>query len=82
MDKETRNRPPILQKPYNLYFKHTTWVQKEFEALEKAGIIIQSVSPWASLIMVVLKLSQPGQPSMQKVVLGLPSIKQFASTSN
>ena len=40
MDIETGNSLPILQKPYNLSVKHTTWVQKELETLEKAGIIV------------------------------------------
>ena len=50
MDIETEDSPPISQKPYNLSFKHPTWVQKELETLEKAGNIVQSVSPWASPI--------------------------------
>ena len=40
---------PYFTKPYNpLSSKHSSWVQKELEALEKAGIIVQSVSPWAN----------------------------------
>ena len=45
MDIETGDSPPISQKPYHLSLKHTTWVQKEIEMLEKSGIIVQSVSP-------------------------------------
>ena len=55
MDREIGDSPPISQKPYNLSLKHTTWVQKELETLEKVGIIVRSVSPWASPIMVVPK---------------------------
>ena len=44
---------PITQKPYTLHLKHTTWVQRELEILEKAGVIMRSVSPWASLIVMV-----------------------------
>ena len=55
MDIQTGGSLPILQKPYNLSLKHTTWVQQVLETLEKAGIIVQSVSPWASPIVVVLK---------------------------
>ena len=55
MDIETVNSPPISQKPYNLSLEHTALVQKELMTLEKAGIIVQSVSPWASPIVVVPK---------------------------
>ena len=46
---------PITLKPYTLPLKHTEWVQREFEILEKAGVIVRSVSPWASPIVVVPK---------------------------
>ena len=46
---------PITQKPYALPLKHTAWVQRELEILEKAGVIVRSVSPWASPIVVVPK---------------------------
>ena len=36
---------PITQKPYTLPLKHATWVQKELEILEKAGVMVRSVSP-------------------------------------
>ena len=48
MDIETGNSPPISQNPYNICLKHIAWVQKELETLEKAGIIVQSLSLWAS----------------------------------
>ena len=40
MDIETGDSLPISQKPYNLSLKHTAWVQKELQTLEKAGIIV------------------------------------------
>ena len=52
----------ITQKPYTLPLKHTTWVQRELEILEKAGVIVRSISPWASLIVVVPKRTAPGDP--------------------
>ena len=54
--------PPITQKPYTLPLKHAKWVQKELEILEKAGVIVRSVSPWASPIVVVPKRTLPGEP--------------------
>ena len=40
MEIDTGDNPPITQKPYTLPLKHATWVQKELEILEKAGIIV------------------------------------------
>ena len=55
MEIDTSDRPPITQRPYTLPLKHATWVQKELEILEKAGVIVRSVSPWASPIVIVPK---------------------------
>ena len=57
---------PITQKPYTLHLKHTTWVQRELEILEKASVIVRSVSPWASPIFVVPKRTAPGEPPKQR----------------
>ena len=40
---DTGDSLPITQKPYTLPLKHTTWVQRELEILEKASVI--EVSP-------------------------------------
>ena len=45
MEIDTKDSPPITQKPYTLPLKHAEWVQKELEILEKAGVIVRSVSP-------------------------------------
>ena len=55
MEIDTGDSPPITQRPYILPLKHATWVQKELEILEKAGVIVRSVSPWASPIVIVPK---------------------------
>ena len=59
---DTGDSMPITQKPYTLPLKHTEWVQRELEILEKAGVIFRSVSPWASPIVVVPKRTAPGEP--------------------
>ena len=59
---DTGDSLPITQKPYTLPLKHTEWVQRELEILEKAGVIVRSVSPWASPIVVVPKRTDPGEP--------------------
>ena len=64
---DTGDNLPITQKPYTLPLKHTTWVQRELEILEKAGVIVRSVSPWASPIVVVPKRTAPGEPPKQRL---------------
>ena len=59
---DTGDSLPITQKPYTLPLKHTTWVQRELEILEKASVIVRSVSPCASPIVVVPKRTAPGEP--------------------
>ena len=59
--------PLITQKPYTLPLKHAAWVQKELEILEKAGVIVRSVSPWASPIVVVPKRTVPGEPPKRRL---------------
>ena len=58
MDIDTGDSPSICQKPYNLPLKHREWVQKELETLEKAEVIVRSISPWASPIVVVPKKTE------------------------
>ena len=78
--------PPITQKPYTLPLKHTEWVQRELEILEKAGVIVRSVSPWASPIVVVPKRTAPGEPPKQRLYVDyralnslLPPVKKAFS---
>ena len=59
--------PPICQRPYNLPLKHAEWVKKELHILEEAGIIVKSVPPWASPIVVVPKKSAPGEPPKRRL---------------
>ena len=66
MEIDTSDSPPITPKPYTLPLKHATWVQKELEILEKAGVIVRSVSPWSSPIVVVPKRTAPGEPPKRR----------------
>ena len=67
MDIDTGDSPPICQKPYNLPLKHREWVQKELETLEKAGVIVRSISPWASPIVVVPKKTETGESPRRRL---------------
>ena len=67
MDIDTGDSPPVCQKPYNLPLKHREWVQKELETLERAGVIVRSISPWASPIVIVSKKTEPGEPPRRRL---------------
>ena len=55
IDIDTGNSPLVCQHPYTLSLKHAEWVKREIAILEKAGVIVRSVSPWASPVVVVPK---------------------------
>ena len=67
MEINTADSPPIIQKLYTLPLKHAKWVQKELEILEKAGVIVRSVSPWASPIVIIPKRTVPGEPPKRRL---------------
>ena len=67
MDIDTEDSPLVSQKRYNLPLKHREWVQKEMETLEKAGVIVRSISPWASPIVVVSKKTESGEPPRRRL---------------
>ena len=67
MDIDTGDSPPVCQRPYNLPLKHREWVQKELETLERAGMIVGSILPWASPIVVVPKKTEPGEPPRRRL---------------
>ena len=67
IDIDTGDSPPVCQIPYNLPLKHREWVQKELETLEKAGVIVRSISPWASPIVVVPKKTEPREPPRRRL---------------
>ena len=67
MDIDTGDSPPVCQRPYNLPPKHREWIQKELETLERAGVIVRSISPWASPIVVVPKKTEPGEPPRRRL---------------
>ena len=67
MDIDTGDSPPVCQKPYNLPLKHREWVQKELETLERDGVIVRSISPWASPIVIVPKKTEPGEPPRRRL---------------
>ena len=67
MEIDTGDSPPIAQSPYTLPLKHYDSVKKEIETLEKAGVIVRSLSPWASPVIVVPKKSAPDEPPRRRL---------------
>ena len=74
---DTRDSPLITQKPYTLPLKHAEWVQKELGILEKVGVIVRSVSPWASPIVVMPKRTAPGEPPKRRLCVDYRAINSL-----
>ena len=88
MDIDTGGNPPVCQRPYTLPLKHAEWVKKELNILEASGIIVRSVSPWSSPIVVVPKRSAPGEPPKRHMCVDyralnklLPHVKKSHSNA-
>ena len=77
MEIDTGNHPPIASKPYTLPLKHSDWMQKEIETLEKAGIIERSISPWASPVVIVPKKSAPGKSPRRRMCVDYRRINKL-----
>ena len=80
MEIDTGNSPPISQRPYNLPFKHSDWVQRELDTLEKAGVITRSISPWASPIVIVPQKPEPGEPPRRRLCVDYRALSNLLPT--
>ena len=77
MEIDTGDGLPVAQSPYTLPLKHYEWVWKEIEMLEKAGVIVKSLSPWASLVIVVPKKSALDEPPCRRLVIDYRKINSL-----
>ena len=77
MDVDTEDSPPVSSRSYTLPLKHYEWVQKEIESLEHAGIITKSMSPWASPIVIVPKISTPGEPLNRRLCVDFRKVSKL-----
>ena len=80
MEIDMGDSPPITQRPYNLPLKHSDWVQRELDTLEKAGVITRSVSPWASPIVIVPKKTEPGEPPRRRLCVDYRALNNLLPT--
>ena len=71
--------PPITPKCYILPLKHAPQVQKELEILEKVGVIVRSVSPCTSPIVVVPKGTAPGEPHKKRLCVDYRAVNGLLS---
>ena len=77
MEIDTGDSLPVAQNLYTLPLKHYEWVRKEIETLEKAGVIVKSLSPWASPVIVVPKKSTPDEPPHRRLVIDYRKINSL-----
>ena len=77
MEIDAGDNPTITQRPYTLPLKHATLVQKEMEILEKAGVIVRSVSPWTSPIVVVPKRTALGEPPKRRLCVDYRAVNSL-----
>ena len=77
MEIDTSGSLPVAQSLYTLPLKHYEWVRKEIETLEKAGVIVKSLSPWASPVIVVPKKSAPDEPPRRRLVIDYRKINSL-----
>ena len=77
MDIDTGNGPPVSSRPYTLPLKHYEWVQREIESLERAGVITESMSKWASPKVIVPKKSAPGEPLKRRLCVDFRKVNEL-----
>ena len=77
MENDKGDSPTITLKPYSLPLKHAASVQKELEILEKTGVIVRSVSPWASPIVVVPKRTAPGELPKRRLCVDYRAVSRL-----
>ena len=74
---DTGDSLPITQKPYTLPLTHTIWVQRELEILEKARVIVRSVSPWAGPIVMVPKRTATREPPKRRLCVDYQALNSL-----
>ena len=77
METETSDSLPITKRPYTLPLEHAPWVRKELEILEKARVIVRTVSPWASPIVMVPKRTAPGEPPKRRLCVDYQAVNSL-----
>ena len=82
MEIDTGDSLPVAQSPYTLPLNYYEWIRKEIETLEKAGVIVKSLFPWASLVIVAPKKSASDEPPHRRLVCDRLQKNQFITRAN
>ena len=77
MDIDTGASPPVSSRPYTLPLKHYEWVQREIESLECAGVITKSMSKWVGPMVVIPKISAPGEPLKRRLCVDFRKVNKL-----
>ena len=77
MDIDTGDSPLVSSRPYTLPLKHYEWVQREIESLERAGVITKNMSKWGSQIVIVPKISAPGEPPKRRLCVDFRKVNEL-----
>ena len=77
MDIDTGDSQPVSSRPYTLPLKHYEWVQREIESLEHTSVITKSMSKWASPIVIVPKISAPGEPPKRRLCVDFRKVNEL-----
>ena len=77
MDVDTGNSPPVSSRPHALPSKHYEWVQKEIESLECASVINKGMSPWASPVVIVPKMSSPREWPKKRLCVDFRKVNEL-----
>ena len=68
---------PLFVKDLTLPLKHAEWVKKGLNILEAAGIIVKSVSPWDSPVVVVPKRGASGEPPKRRLCVDCQALNKL-----
>ena len=77
MEIDTGNHLSVAQIPFTLLLMHSEWMRKEIETLEKAGVIKQSLSPWASPVIVI-----PDKPPRRRLCVDYCKVNDLQQKVN
>ena len=77
MEIDTGDSPPITQKPYTLPLKTCQMGTERVGNFGKAGVIMRSVSPLASPIVVAPKRTAPGEPPKRRLCVDYRAINSL-----
>ena len=77
MDIDTGTSPPVCQQPYTMPLKHAKWVKHELHILESVGVIVHSVSPWATPLWLYPREVLQGNPPKHRLCINYRALNKL-----